>query len=249
MKNKMKYLIYTLVIMPIIVSAQPNKRWYKNNDKGNRYEGTYIQKVSNLKISLAAFSTELPNYEFDKRQKLELQFFSPNDSKYKLRAEELRISKFYWMEDKNQKAKEGWNSFNNWPVDYYLKRLSINKRNLGLLAHIGKIGERTFAPVFINIEDEITNPEYYIAQIRLGSPVANGKFIVYEGKKNKAQQNIVLEHNITKKSAGTVFPIVIPIETLDKNEGWFTVEIGAIEERTEDAFSYSFSFYHQNKNN
>lgn len=242
----MRKSLYLFFILPTFLFAQPNQDWYTNNDRGNHFEGSYTRKVSNPSINLVSLTGNLAAYQFGKKQKLKVRFFSPDNLIYNLHAEELRVSQFYWLEDKNQKAIDGWNEFNNWHVDYILKRFSIDYRNLGLLIQLGEKGVRNYLPAFIQLEEESISPKLYIAQIRLGRPASGGSFSIFEGD-SRSEKNKLKDQVISKKSSGTIFPIVIPIEELKGKEGWFTVEINMKEERTGDPFTYSFSFYHQPK--
>ncbi|MEZ4995372.1 MAG: hypothetical protein R2824_33450, partial [Saprospiraceae bacterium] len=219
------------------------QQWYRANDRGNRFEGSYTRKVSNPSISLVSLTGNLPAYTFGEKQSLQVRFFSPDVEEYNLHAEELRVSQFYWMEDKDQKSRGGWNTFSDWQVDYFLKRLSIDHRNLGVLVYLGDKADRHFAPAFIVLPQESSPPEIYIAQIRLGRPSSGGSFSLYKGR-SKISAELILEQAISKKSSGTVFPIVIPFETLKKDGDWYTVEINLKEARTGDPFTYSFSFFH-----
>lgn len=240
----MRSLLYFLLCLPLLLGGQPSQQWYEANDRGNRFEGSYSRKVSNPSISLVSLSSHIPPYAFGEKQKLEARFFSPDVQEYNLHAEELRVSRFYWMEDKNQKSRKGWNSFSGWQVDYFLRRFSIDHRNLGILIHLGDKGERNYAPALIHIEGENREEaQFYIAQIRLGRPSSGGSFSVFKGR-SRVPDNLIREQAITKKSPGTVFPIVLPIEELGEKETWFTVEINLKELRTGDPFTYSFSFYH-----
>lgn len=234
-----------LLLLPFSISAQPNQEWYANNDRGNHFEGSYTRKVSNPSIHLVSLATPLPAYSFGQRQQLSVQFFSPEPKAYNLHAEELRVSQFYWLEDKNKQAKTGWNHFGGWHVDYILKRLSIDHRNLGLLIHIGRKNERQFVPARMQISEGPTTPSMYIAQIRLGRPASGGSYRLFRGK-SKTRSRQILQQGISQKSSGTVFPIVIPFDVFQKQAGWYTVEINLEESRTGDPFTYSFSFYHPN---
>lgn len=242
----MRNLTYLFLLIPCFLVAQPNQDWYKNNDRGNHFEGSYTRKVSNPSISLISLTGNLPKYKFGKKQKLGIRFFSPDTSQYNLHAEELRVAQFYWMEDKKQNAKQGWNEFLNWHVDFILKRFSIDHRNIGVLIRSGEKGERNFLPANVHFQGEEFIPKMYIAQMRLGRPASGGSFNFYNGK-SRSKENLIKKQKISKKSSGIVFPLVIPIEQLGKKEGWITVEINLKEERTGDPFTYSFSFYHYPK--
>jgi len=239
----MKPLIHFLLLLPFFLSAQPNQQWYDENDRGIHYEGSYTRKVSNPSINLVSLTGSLPAYQFGKKQKMHIRFFSPEMLKYNLHAEELRISQFYWLEDKSQNTKQGWNTFNNWQVDYLLKRFSIDHRNLGVLIRLGGKGERQYLPAFVQLGEEVIPPQRYIAQVRLGRPSSGGSFSLFKSK-SRTKNHLIKIQSISRKSSGTVFPIVIPNSELDNQNGWYTIEINMKEEQTGDPFTYSFAFYH-----
>ena len=243
---KPQLIILGCLLSSLPSAAQRSPEWLQSNDRGNRYEGTYTRKVSNPSINLVSLTGNLPAYHFGEKQKLEVSFFSPGLLEYQLHAEELRVSQFYWMEDKNQKSRIGWNVFSGWQVDYILKRLSIDHRNLGVLVCLGEKADRQYTPALINIEGETGENQFYIAQIRLGRPSSGGSFSIFSGT-SRVAANLIREQAITRKSSGTVFPLLIPINELDKKNTWYTVEINLKEARTGDPFTYSFSFFHAPK--
>ena len=147
----MKKITFLFLLIPFFLTAQPNQEWYNKNDRGAHFEGSYTRKVSNPSINLVSLTGNSLAYQFGQKQKLQVKFFCPDTIQYNLHAEELRVSQFYWMEDKNQKAKNGWNEFNNWHVDYLLKKYSIDKRNLGVLIRTGEKGSRNYLPAFIQL--------------------------------------------------------------------------------------------------
>lgn len=242
----MKYLNYFFICFPVLLFSQPGQDWYDKNDRGDHYEGSYTRKVSNPSISLVSLTGNLPAYDFGQRQKLQVKFYNPKKYSYNLHAEELRVSQFYWMEDKNNKSPEGWNTFDNWQVDYFLKRLSIDHRNLGILIRLGGKGNRTYSPALVQLNNQNNNPRFYIAQLRLGRPASGGSFSLYRGK-SRSSNKLLKNQAITKKASGTVFPVVLPLKDLGMEADWFTVEVNLREERTGDPFTYSFSFYHPGK--
>ncbi len=243
---KTQYLFVCMLLFSSQLFAQPGPDWFKQNDRGRHFEGSYTKKVSNPSINLVSLSTAMPRYVFGNKEQLQAAFYSPSEQAYLLHAEELQVVQFYWLQDKTEKATAGWNTFSGWHVDYMLKRLSVDARNLGVLIRLGEPGSRQFAPARISMGDKPSGGARYIAQLRLGRPVAKGSFKVYLGEERNAD-NLIMEKPITAKSSGTVFPIVLPVETLGGASDWVRVEINLIEKRTLDPFTYSFSFYHHPK--
>lgn len=239
----MRNLTFLFLFSVTFLFAQPNQQWYIDNDRGNHFEGSYTRKVSNPSITLVALSWPLPAYAFGEKQKLSVQFFAPASSPYNLHAEELWITQFYWLEDKSKNAIAGWNRFDNWQVDYLLRRFSIDHRNLGVLVRLGNKGDRNYVPARVQLEEHDASSNIYIAQLRLGRPASGGDFTLYRGQV-KTEDRQIYQQAISKKSSGTVFPVVIPFDRLGNDPYWFTLEINLKEERTGDPFTYSFSFYH-----
>lgn len=241
---KLIFPIIFIVLGSTSLLAQPGPDWYTNNDRGNRYEGSYSRKVSNPSLNLVSLTATPVQYAFGNKQQLNLRFFLEGSTEYDLHAEELRITQYYWMQDKNKNAQSGWNSFEGWHVDYILKQLSIDHRNLGILVQVGDKGSRKYAPVWVSTDGNQPELKRYIAQLRMGRSAAKGSFRIYKGE-NRTPANLLQERAITAKSSGTIFPIIVPTKTLGDEAGWITVEINMQEKNTMDPFTYSFSFYHK----
>jgi hypothetical protein len=241
---KLVWLPLLLTTLAASLSAQPDDDWFSKNDRGNRYEGSYSRKVSNPSVNLVSLTAVSPKYEWGKGQQLDVKFYNPLKQEYELHAEELTVTQFYWMQDKKKETAAGWQRFEGWQVDFLLKRLSIDARNLGVLVRLGERGSRKYAPAQVNLAGETAEAKQYVAQLRLGRPTADGSFKVYRGEK-KTKENLVLEQKITAKSSGSTFPIVLAFATIGKEAGWFSVEVNLREKGTLDPFTYSFSFYHQ----
>lgn len=245
--RSLKYLLLTVGFLIELspLSAQRSPEWLQSNDRGNRYEGTYTRKVSNPSVNLISLMGHLEAYTFGEKQMLTAQFYSPDAQDYYLKVEELRVSQFYWMQNKETKAPKGWNTFENWPVDYFLKRLSISHRNLGILAYWGDKSRRSFMPVLLYHSKTPEQISRYVAQLRLGRSAANGTYKVYQGE-NRSASKLITQGKISAKSGGTTFPVVVPAAQLE--EGWIFVEVNLREQGSLDPFAYSFRFFHKNPN-
>lgn len=243
-RNSHYLAVFFLLFFSSFVLAQPGPTWFQSNDRGNHFEGSYSKKVSNPSVSLVSLLGNTVNYSFGQDQALDVQFFSDEKQAYELHAEELRITQFYWMQDKNTMAAKGWNSFNTWKVDYLLKKLSIDSRNLALLVQVGEKGKRKFLPAYVSMNGESQGSSRYIAQIRLGRAASTGSYSIYKGT-DRVKEKLIKEQGITDKPAGIVFPLVIAKEELGNEPMWITVEINLKEKNTLDPFTYSFSFFHQ----
>lgn len=235
-------LSVSLSIWPAFAQRSPD--WLTKNDRGNRYEGSYTRKVSNLSIDLLSLTGYFESYEFGKDQTLQIKFYSPEDASFRLKAEELVVTQYYWMQAKENEANAGWNQFGDWPVDYYLKRLSVSHRNLGVLIQYNPDSEiRHFLPAFISHSKGFQEIARYVLQFRLGRAIVDGQYKVFRGK-TRAANHLLTSGKISSKSGGTSFPLVIPVEKFKTFQGWISVEVNCRERGTLDPFSYSLLFYH-----
>ena len=230
-----------VLVLPLLGQRSPD--WFQSNDRGNRYEGTYTRKVSNLSIDLVSLTGFVEPYTFGEKQMLKAKFYCPAKASYQFNVEELIVSHFYWMQDKQTAAREGWNTFENWPVDYLLKSLGITHRNLGILVHLDEASARNFVPVLLFHSQAPQEVTRYVAQLRLGRSAADGRYKVYQGE-NRNAAALLLQGNISAKSGGTTFPLIIPATQL--KEGWLSVEVNLREQGSLAPYSYNFRFYHKN---
>lgn len=228
----------------LVAQKKQDDDWKKKNKRENRFEGTYTRQVGNPSIELLSFVSGMEPYEFRKGHKLTARFYCPSDTTYFLKAEELRIFKFYWMESSEELsgADEGWNEFGPWPVDDWLRRLSLTADKLGVLVRMGNWKSRLILPVQVSHSDDPKEIPFYIAQFRLGRSISGGNFRLYKGRE-KTTDNEVKTGKVSKKPGGSSFPIVMPKVWFQKTSGWYTLEVDLKEKGSFDDFSYSFSFY------
>ncbi|MEO1254380.1 MAG: hypothetical protein AAFY41_05780 [Bacteroidota bacterium] len=246
----MRSILSTITLCLVILASafsqdRRSAEWKKNNDRKNRYEGTYTRKVSNPSIDLVSLKAYQEEYESSKGHVLKVQFYTPEAMEYRLIAQELRVTRFYWMEAKDTLSIISWNTFQPWPVDYLLRRLRITYQNLGVVAQLLKEGsrKREFAPVYVYHSSSPGRTSYYVAYFHLGRPASGGSYSISSGR-HRANAELLQTYPISKKSGGTAFPIRIKTELLESS-GWYTVEVNLREKGTLDPFSYSFSFYHK----
>ena len=222
---------------------QRSPHWHLKNDRGNRYEGSYTKDVSSYSVNLVSLvAGTIPNYQFRQNQQLKVRFYCPSTQPYQLRAEELKTTRYYWMQDKNTQAATGWYTFAPWPVDAILDDLQVPHENLGVAVELGRVGSGWFVPAWVYQSSAPGSARSYTAQIQLGFSVARGEYKIYPGKGVTA--NALRAGKISAKSGGDTFPIVIPINSL-ASSGWYTVEVNLRDKRRLDLTSYSFSFYHK----
>lgn len=246
-----KTIYYTIAFIGLMVwflgnsHAQKGRSsaWKEKNDRGSRYEGSYNRLVGNPSIELVSLMRHLEPYSFGQGQTLTARFYSPQAQKYNLKAEELKTTRFYWLEDKQEQAEVGWNHFSDWPVDFLLKRLAIYPNNLGVLVRLGDPGSRTFSPVSLTVGEQIEKLNRYTAQFRLGRSSSGGQYRIYVGQ-HVSENSLLDQARISVKSTGKPFPITFSADKLPQ-EGWYTVKVFMREKNTLDDFTYTFSFYHQ----
>ena len=243
------------LIVPILLTALlgllaqgPDYTWLGQNDRGNRYEGSYTRKVANPAIELISFTWQYEAFEIGKNQILKIRFYLPDSARYFLKAEELRPVQYYWMQDKTTLGRQGWNLFNNWPVDTWLKRLNISSDNLGIVVRAGDKKSNQIAPAFVYHAVARGKTARYVARFRLGHSVSKGEAVLYKGlyeiRMPPGNQKI---HTFTlqKKSGGSYFPVVIPTAYLGDQAGWFTISLELSKEGSIQKILFTFSFYHQ----
>ncbi|MEM8901451.1 MAG: hypothetical protein AAGC85_25300 [Bacteroidota bacterium] len=249
MKGQTTYLLLATLFFcglqsPVLAQKKQDDDWKQKNKRENRFEGTYTRQVGNPSIELLSFVSGLEPYEFREGQELTARFYCPSDTSYFLKAEELRIFKFYWMESNADlsQAEEGWNEFGPWPVDDWLRRLSLTSDKLGVLVRLGNWKSRLVLPVEVTHSDDPKKNPFYIAQFRLGRSISGGKYRLYKGKE-KTTPNMFQAGKVSRKPGGSSFPVVLPKVWFQELSGWFTLEVALKEKGSFDDFSYSFSFY------
>ncbi len=229
-------------------SAQRDSAWLKNNDLGNRFEGSYSKEVGNTAIELVSFTGGFEPYEFGKKQALKVKFYLPEGERYFLKAEELRPVQYYWMQDKNTKGKAGWNLFDNWQADARLKQFGVPPDNLGVLVQAGEPGSRKIAPALVFHQSSADSVGSYVAKFRLGQAIQHGGFRVFRGLFDRAipsADSQVHHGKIRSKSGGSFFPVQVPASVLGQKAGWFTLMLELTKVGSDEKILYSFSFYHQ----
>ncbi|MEM7371207.1 MAG: hypothetical protein AAF587_21505 [Bacteroidota bacterium] len=221
--------------------AQRSEAWKQANDRKDRYEGTYSRQVGNPDLELVSLTTGLRPYVFGQRKRLKLRFYSPSASRYKLHAEDVKGTQFYWWEDKHRQTSRGWHqSPAGWPVDYLLRKLNIRANNLGILAELEGIGRKKFAPVQVYSGGQPSGISRYVALLRLGRAAAGGTYTVHEGESRRGR--ILLQKGVAARSGGSILALSIPAKVLPAGT-WVFVELTLKERGTLDPFTYSFQFY------
>ncbi len=241
--------LIALLFFPWLLSAQgPDRYWFEKNDEGNRYEGSYSRKVANPAVELLSFTAgPIEPFEAGKGQQLNVRFCMPTAGPYWLKAEELRPVQFYWMEGKETIGKKGWNQFDNWPVDQWLRRLKIPSRNLGLIVKLGDPKSPLLIPAQVYHSGPRKAIERYLAHFRLGQSISKATINLYRGRHESRPPSDRQIHalSISRKAGGSYFPYAIPAGLLDPSPGWYTLIMELQKQGSTHRIPFSFVFYHQ----
>jgi len=226
-----------------LLCAQRSEQWLQQNDIGNFHEGTYTREVSTSSMELISLTAFREPYTFGRRQELKVRFYNPEASEFFLKVEELAVKKYYWMQNKPQPIEAGWQEFDGWQVDRWLRRLQLPANSLGIAVQIGSKEKRQFLPAWIYHKELKETTKRYVAQIRLGINTSQGSYKLYYGKVRDTDK-LIKEGKLIGHYGGSCFPVVIPSSSLT-TKGWYTMVINVMEKGSQDPHSYSFHFYHQ----
>ena len=237
----------SIILSPNDGFAQRDQKWLDKNDRGNRFEGTYSEPNGAPPVEIISFYGSFESYEFNQNQTLNVSFYSPEPSDFFLKAEELTINAFYWMQNKQTEAKKGWNSFSGWKVDNWLGRHKINRANLGVVISLGKPEEKMFSPAFIFRQKKPANSPFYTFLVRLGRDVAFGECRIYEGLYqgiSPDEATLIQETKVGKRKKNTHFPVRIPMDQLSSSGKWYTLKMSFKQDRSTKTFGYTCYFFH-----
>lgn len=213
------------------------------NDRGNRYEGSYTRKVKGGGVYLISFVTSIPKYQFNDGQSLDIQWYSPESTEVFIKAEELKVEQYYWMEVKetSSKANSGKNNFGPWGVDGGLRQHMVYPDNLGMVIRERK-DKSIFYPVFWKLDGEALPARYYIMRLRAERAISGGSYrITYQNSDGKPVE--IKNAPIQRFSGGMFQNMAVKLEDLPVT-GWYTVEVTVIEENSGTTINYPFKFYH-----
>jgi len=236
------------ILAPICAAAPRDSAWLKKNDQGNRFEGNYARQVANPSIELVSLTGNFEPYQAGARQQLQVLIYLPGGGDYLIKAEELRPIQYYWMQSKETKGRPGWNRFENWPVDGWLKRLNVPADNLGVVAYAGDPKRHRFAPVLLFHSSAPAEVKRYIAKLRLGHAIVKGKAKIYRGAYDRAippADKLINTLSIRSYSEGSNLPLLLPAEPMGREAGWITVALELEKTGGGQKIAYTFCLYHQ----
>jgi len=145
----------SVLILALSLGAQ-DPTWKRDNDKGNRYEGTTTQLHALRNYELRGFFADRPNFLLQQNSMLALKFFLPPNSKPFISAKEIRVAKQYLMLAKEESVslKPGdWSEFKDWDGKF-LKQNAIPPDNLGVVVRLNSEAEynEEIAPVILTAD-------------------------------------------------------------------------------------------------
>jgi len=156
MRAKFKYgvICFAVISILIIMISSDNlaqiDKWQKNDDRGNRYEGTIGIPLGKPDLELLSFVSYLE--EFNSDVNLKVRFFLPKKSDVLIYGQEIRERKHYLMESKPDNwVPDSWNEFGPWQTQDVIDKEKIPHSNLGVVVYLSKdkTDDSKLAPAFI----------------------------------------------------------------------------------------------------
>ncbi|MEM6805875.1 MAG: hypothetical protein AAF696_31045 [Bacteroidota bacterium] len=222
--------------------------WLEDNDRGNRFEGAYKQKIANPSLELVSFYAGFESYGFGMDQKLKIAFNSPKSASFLIKAEEIETKQFYWMQNKETKLDSGWNEFSPWPVDLVLKDMDIEKRNLGIIVKSRQQDSRIYLPAYIYHSTGAEEPKFLALIFRLGASIIGGKLDLFAGKYNAGQKPspAALLHSVEigRNIKGADLSFKLPKGRLEDTASWYHVLLRCKKKGVNELLRFSFNFYY-----
>lgn len=242
-------LLFLAFIIPLFSAAQTDEIWQRNNDRGNRFEGTRTQKV-NSTLTLVGLHGNFEPYTFEEGQQLKVRFFSDKSTTIAVRAEELKRDAYYLMEAKPFEVEAGFSEFGPWEVDEVLSKEKIPADNLSISVRQPESEKRHFLPAFIYHTAMPDSSNSYTAYFQAGKTIYNYKYQLYRGLETKSDQRLLSIFKQRKVFKNQPFSIRLDFSEInlqDSAEGWYTF---AIELQTKPGVQkvkdqYEFHFYHR----
>lgn len=246
---KQSLALFFLLVLSVSVFAQDDEIWQRNNDRGNRFEGTRTQKV-NSTLQLVGFHGSFEPYTFSEGQVLQVAFYSDTTATISVSAEELKRQAYYWMESKPFEVAPGANTFGPWEVDAVLASENIPTENLAILIQQPDMGKKSFLPAFIFHTTPPDSALIYKAYFLAGKTIYNYRYRIYRGKNTDTDNRLLSTFKRRKIFKNRPFTITLDFNELEmegEREGWYTMEIimqtrpGV--QHVKD--QYEFHFYHR----
>lgn len=223
--------------------------WIDRIDQEGYKEGIYALQVDAPIIDLVSLTSFFEAYELNQGHQLYVRFYSPLDSTYFLiKAEEKRVTEFYWMESDPNTSNKDWNFFPPWSVDGQLSQRNIKKENLGVIIRLKNDNSRYLSPALIYHSSPPSNIDSYTAIFRLGVHIRKAEYEIYKGDHTgiPPEKNLLDRGLIGKKFGSSNFSINLDSSKLGDYEGWLTVDMTLFERGKPTVYPYKFYFFHKN---
>ncbi len=127
--------LVALLLGNAVACLAQSDEWKRDNDRGNRYEGTIERAVSQLDLDLLSLTSAREKLEGD--EELNVRFYLPESISAEIVARELVEAVHYWMLSKPfEPAEAGWRDFGPWPTSEVLSKNQISFDNIGVLVRV-----------------------------------------------------------------------------------------------------------------
>ena len=205
--NKHSWCFPMIPVMLTLVAGaaraqEPDDRWKKSNDRGNRYEGRIEIPVGRPELEVVSFLGHRESYSG--RVDLKIKFFLPSAGRVRLQARELEEDVQYFMEAKSQDWQAAaWNEFGPWSTRFVLVPEEVPAGNLAVLARLeGKDGAKTLMPAFLYHSKAPTKVGRYTLHLRPDANLTEIRFRLFSGDKVLKEGKLV-----ERLEAGVAFPL------------------------------------------
>lgn len=252
------YRKLTLFVLSIVMTGmfqlhaqnERDYRWKVQNNRGDRYEGTYTSPSPYRDLTLLAYYAGIKPYSFNAGQKLSVHFYSPYQAPAYLKAEELNIRNRYWMQTKEGITNYGWNTYRNWKVDSYLREGRVTAGNLGITARVkmGSFYGEHYLPVILNQEGLPSRITQYRVYFRNNFHMERGVIRIYPGlagEEGPTEKKLLgAPINISQRVAGGIFSLPLDQNRLGTYTGWINVQITYKKWNQAGTYTEVYSLYH-----
>ncbi|MEM7370050.1 MAG: hypothetical protein AAF587_15700 [Bacteroidota bacterium] len=241
----------TLLILGISSIAQPDYEWKKVHDLGNRYEGTFSQKVGTEVLELVSIYTYFSSYDMrpESKDRLFVHFYLDKAYPVSIRAFEKEPKKYYWMEAKDIKTHPGWNVFGPWPVDS-LVSLNISHEDVGVVIRLKNGNNNLFIPAHVSLSKHRQAISESCIGLVLKEELERGIVNFYQGIRFRSELSPTRSdppnlYRLSHHPAGRVFNLCVePKKYPGLTNGWITVHMRLrITNKTKPEL-YTFSYLH-----
>jgi hypothetical protein len=194
-------------------------------DRGNRWEGLYINPVSNTTLFVASFTEQFENYDNTGNTLLIEWDKPPSNKEIYLRAQAIRPRLYYRMDA----LRPGTNTFFAWPAGL-LATLNIKKNDIGVTGKmklpVGETERYVHLPLRIRMQGEAKRTGSYNLILLPGVQLAEVYIsLAPVGEDGNPQQFLRTDEALGYGYYPAERAVEIPIAT-PKNKGIYYLKIG-----------------------